>query len=70
VTILLTDAQTTSLDQASINILRTSGARLSRSAMVRSITRAALRFHQEWQHCESEEQLFNILYWMLKGDRE
>ena len=57
VAVLLTNDQVANLDQVAINLRRSTGRPLSRSAMIRAIVSSVLVYHQQWVNCETESQL-------------
>jgi len=61
VAVVLNKDQVTNLDQIAIDIRRATGYAISRSAMIRAILSAVLKYHQRWPACESEQDLQNAI---------
>ena len=61
VAVLLTYDQVANLDQLAINMRRTTGSALSRSAMIRAILNAVIKHQREWPACESEQDVQKVV---------
>ena len=61
VTVLLTNHQTATLDEISAAIRRNTGRAISRSAILRALTTAALPYGEGWLRCRSERQIIEIV---------
>jgi hypothetical protein len=57
VTILLSNTQAARMDEVTAAIRRNTGRCISRSALIRGITAAALTRHQDWIQCRNEEDI-------------
>src|SRR5258707_8892940 len=57
VTILLSNTQAARMDEVAAAIRRNTGRCISRSALIRGITAAALTRHQDWIQCRHEEDI-------------
>ena len=61
VAVLLTDDQIANLDQLAINMRRTTGCALSRSAIIRAILNAVIKHQRTWPPCESEHDIQQVI---------
>jgi hypothetical protein len=57
VTVLLTNAQIAEMDEVTASIRRKTGRSISRSALLRAITTAALTLHTDWIQCRDENDV-------------
>jgi hypothetical protein len=57
VAVLLTNDQIANLDQLAIDIRRTAGCAVSRSAIMRAILSAVFKYQRQWPACESEQDV-------------
>jgi hypothetical protein len=57
VTILLSNTQAASMDEVTAAIRRNTGRYISRSALIRGITAAALTRRQDWIQCRDEQDI-------------
>ena len=57
VTVLLTDDRTAFIDEIAAAVRRKTGHSISRSAMIRAITTAALPYYKDWLECRSEAEV-------------
>jgi hypothetical protein len=57
ITVILTDKETATMDEIALTIRRNTGKSISRSALIRAITTAALVWHRDWLNCRSEGEI-------------
>ena len=61
VSILLTNAQASRMDEVRAAIRRANGCSISRSALVRAMTTAVLTLHEDWILCRNEEDVCGLI---------